>query len=57
MPPNYVSSQIACGLWLFASLKSGTVRVAGKVMSNFPEMKANVAVDMFFMIVHSMPSR
>ena len=49
--------QLACGIWLFTSFNSGTVRLYGKAMSNFPETNAKTAVDRFLMIVYSMPSR
>ncbi len=55
--PTGPISQIACGIWLFTSLSSGTVRLYGKTMSNLPETNANTAVDKFLMIVYSMPSR
>jgi hypothetical protein len=57
MPPSGANSQIASGIWLLTSFKSGTVRVYGKVMSSWPEINANVAVDRLRMIVYSMPSR
>ena len=52
-----VISQIACGIWLFTSFNSGTVRLYGKVMSNFPAMNAKVAVERLRTMVYSMPSR
>jgi len=52
-----VSSQIARGSWLFASFRSGTVRLYKKVVSNFPATNPNTAVERLRMIVYSMPSR
>ena len=51
------SSQTAAGTWLFTSLIKGTVTVPAKVKSYFPAAKAKIAVDRFFAIVYSMPSR
>jgi hypothetical protein len=55
--PTGPISHSACGIWFFMTLSSGTVRLYGKVMSNFPETAANTAVDRFLMIVYSTPSR
>ena len=52
-----VSSQIACGSWLFAAFNSATERPYEKVMSNFPATNPNTAVERLRMIVYSIPSR
>ncbi len=52
-----LNSQIALGIWLSIFFLSATVRLYGKVMSNVPAVKANVAVDRLLMIVYSIPSR
>ena len=51
------SSQIASGAWLRMSFRSGIRTVYGQVMSSFPAINANTAVDRLRMIVYSMPSR
>jgi len=57
LPPDDVISHIACGIWVCTSFNSGTVRLYGQIMSNFPEANARIAVDMVLMIGYSMPSR
>ena len=56
MPPEVIS-QIACGIWLCRSFNNGAVRLYGQIMSNLPETKASIAVDIFWMIGNSMASR
>ncbi len=51
------SSHTAAGTWLFTSFSSGMLTVPAKVRSYFPAVNAKIAVDRFFAIVYSMPSR
>ena len=48
------SSQIASDAWLLTSFNRGGCK---EIMSNFPAMKPNILVDVFGMIVYSIPSR
>ena len=50
-------SQIADGAWFLTSFTVWTVCSYGKVMSNWPAIKARVWVERFGMIVHSIASR
>ena len=52
-----LTSQIACGAWLFICFTSGIDTSYGNVMSNLPATKARIAVERLGMIIYSMPSR
>ena len=51
------TSQIAFGACVLRSFTIGGVKSLGKVMSNSPATKARTAVERFFTMVKSMPSR